>query len=85
MPRELQMPPPGFADLSIDDKLEYVQALWDHVTARPEDVPVPAWHREIIEARMESHRLDPTAALPAAQVRDEVEEKLEQHSLRRRS
>ena len=83
MPRELLLPP-GFDDLAIDDKLEYVQALWDHVTARPEDVPVPEWHRQVLEERMEAHRLDPAAALPGAQVHGEIDEKLEQHSQRGR-
>lgn len=36
------LPPPGFDELSSDEKLDYVQALWDQVAARPETVAVPA-------------------------------------------
>jgi hypothetical protein len=35
------LPPPGFDELSPDEKLEYIQALSDHFAERPEEVPVP--------------------------------------------
>ena len=42
--------------LSIDDQIDYVQSLWDRIAARPEDVPFPEWHREIINERLAAHR-----------------------------
>ena len=48
--------PPGFDALSIDDKIDYVQSLWERIAARAEDVPVPDWHREIIRTRLAAHR-----------------------------
>jgi putative addiction module component (TIGR02574 family) len=56
MSRALPIPPPGFDALSIDDKIDYVQSLWDCIAARPEDVPVPHWHREIIKERLAATR-----------------------------
>jgi putative addiction module component (TIGR02574 family) len=50
----IAMPPPGFDDLSAEDKLDYIQALWDRFTARPEDVPVPDWHHEVVAERLDS-------------------------------
>jgi putative addiction module component (TIGR02574 family) len=35
-----------------------VQSLWDRIAARPEDVPVPEWHREIINKRLAALRAD---------------------------
>jgi hypothetical protein len=29
------LPPPGFDELSPDEKLEYIQALWDHSPSIP--------------------------------------------------
>jgi len=29
------LPPPGFDDLSPDEKIEYIQALWDHFRRAP--------------------------------------------------
>ena len=57
MSRALPLPPPGFDALSVDEQIDYVQSLWDHIAARPEDVPVPDWHREILAGRLEeAHR-----------------------------
>jgi Putative addiction module component len=52
MARALPVPPPGFDALSIEDRIDYVAALWDRVTASSEAVPVPAWHLEILEERL---------------------------------
>lgn len=58
MSQALPLPPPGFDTLSIDDKIDYVASLWDRIAARPEDVPVPDWHREIINERLAALRAD---------------------------
>jgi putative addiction module component (TIGR02574 family) len=52
MSEALPLPPPGFDALSVDEQIDYVQSLWDHIAARPEDVPVPDWHREILAERL---------------------------------
>ena len=56
MSQALPLPPPGFDALSVDEQIDYVQSLWDHIAARPEDVPVPDWHREILAERLAAHR-----------------------------
>jgi putative addiction module component (TIGR02574 family) len=56
MSEALPLPPPGFDALSVDEQIDYVQSLWDHIAARPEDVPVPDWHREILAERLAAHR-----------------------------
>lgn len=58
MSQALPLPPPGFDALSIDEQIDYLQSLWDHIAARPEDVPVPNWHREILAERLAAHRAD---------------------------
>lgn len=58
MSQALPLPPPGFDALSIDEQIAYVQSLWDHIAARPEDVPVPDWHREVLASRVEAHRVN---------------------------
>ena len=55
MSQALPLPPPGFDALSVDEQIDYVQSLWDHIAARPEDVPVPDWHREILTERLAAH------------------------------
>jgi hypothetical protein len=29
MPNPVPLPPPGFDDLSVEEKLDYLQSLWD--------------------------------------------------------
>jgi len=58
MPQALPTPPPGFDALSVDEQIDYVKSLWDHIAARPEDVPVPDWHREILAERLAAHHVD---------------------------
>jgi len=51
LPKLVPLPPPGFDDLSIDEKIDYLQSLWDRIAATPDAIPVPDWHREIIDER----------------------------------
>jgi putative addiction module component (TIGR02574 family) len=56
MGSEVSNPPLGFDELTVEEKLDYVESLWDRIAARPEAVAVPDWHLEVIEQRTkESH------------------------------
>jgi putative addiction module component (TIGR02574 family) len=59
MSQALPLPPPGFDALSVAEQIDYVQSLWDHIAARPEEIPVPDWHREILAERLENHHNAP--------------------------
>jgi putative addiction module component (TIGR02574 family) len=56
MSQALPIPPPGFDALSIDEKIDYVESLWDHIAAHPDDIPAPDWHRQIIRERLAAHQ-----------------------------
>ena len=49
MPNPVPLPPPGFDDLSVEEKIDYLQSLWDRIAASPESIPVPDLHREILD------------------------------------
>jgi putative addiction module component (TIGR02574 family) len=34
------------------ERLQLVEEIWDSLTASPEDIPVPDWHREELERRL---------------------------------
>jgi len=76
MPKPIPSPPPGFDALSVEERIDFVQFLWDRIAATPEQVPVPDWHRRIIRERLESYRTNPTDGRPWADVRTEIEAKL---------
>jgi putative addiction module component (TIGR02574 family) len=58
------LPPPGFDEMSVEDKIDYVQAPWDRINANEAEVPVPDWHREVLEERLADHRAHPDAGRP---------------------
>jgi putative addiction module component (TIGR02574 family) len=55
MSQALPLPPPGFEALSVAEQIDYVQSLWDHIAARPDEIPVPDRHREILTERLATH------------------------------
>lgn len=73
MVRTLPFPPPGFDDLSLDEKIVYVQALWNRIEASREDEPVPDWHLEILRERLAEHRAHPEAVISLEEFRAEMD------------
>ena len=76
MTNKLPLPPPGFDDLPVEDKIDYVLSLWDRIAARPDQIPVPEWHRQVLDERLAAHEANPAAARPWQDVRDEIRSKL---------
>ena len=76
MSKSLQVPPPGFDELTVDEQIDYVQELWERIAARPEDVPVPDWHKKLIDERLREHRDDPSDVRSWSEVRGRIEKKL---------
>lgn len=38
--------------LSPEERIELLGDAWDVIAASPEDVPVPAWHVDVLEERL---------------------------------
>lgn len=72
MVHTLTLPPPGFDDLTIEDQLDYVNALWERITSKPNTVPTPNWHLEIARERQAAYEKDPGSARPWHEVRDRI-------------
>jgi putative addiction module component (TIGR02574 family) len=68
--------PPGFSDLSKEEQIRYVQALWDRIFEEPDNLPVPESHLALAEERLSDYRRDPSQARPAFEVLDEIAERL---------
>lgn len=75
MTKRVGIPPPGFDNLSVDEQIEYVQDLWDWISARPEDVPVADWQKELAEERLRQYEANPDAVVSWAEVRTRLREK----------
>ena len=75
MTQPVPLPPPGFDDLPADEKLDYLQSLWERMTAHPDQVPVPDWHRALVSERLAEHRADPADVASWEDVRDALKGK----------
>jgi putative addiction module component (TIGR02574 family) len=59
MSTPVPLPPPGFDDLSVEEKIDYLQSLWHRIAASPETIPVPDWHREVLDERLNDLEANP--------------------------
>ena len=82
MTNRLPLPPPGFDDLQVEDQVEYVQSLWDRIAAKPDQVTVPEWHRQVLEERLAARDANLEMARPWDEVRDSIRSKLGSRSTR---
>jgi len=76
MAQSLQMPPPGFDDLPVEEKIEYVQSLWDRIAVSVGELPLADWQREILDQRLAAHRASPDEARPWGETLDDLERRL---------
>ncbi len=61
MPANVPLPPPGFDDLSVDEKLDYLESLWDRIAAGADAIAVPGWHRDVLDKRLSDLHATPDA------------------------
>jgi putative addiction module component (TIGR02574 family) len=78
----VQIPPPGFDDLTPEEKVTYVGALWDRVLEDQQHLPVTEAQRVLLRERLAAHEADPSAARSWSEVRRDVERALASRSSR---
>jgi putative addiction module component (TIGR02574 family) len=49
--------------LSVAEKIQLAESLWDEVTAQPDDLPVPDAHKRLLDARLAAHLKAPDSAI----------------------
>ncbi len=64
--------PPGFDEAPKEQRIAFVQELWDRIAQDPERVPVPVEDRRILDERLKEYRADPNAGRPWSEVRDQL-------------
>lgn len=75
MERTAILEPPGFANLSKTEQVEYLQALWDRITKGPGELPAPESHLEVAERRLAAYRSSPQESRSAFAVLDRLAKK----------
>ena len=64
--------PDDFKTLSSDDRIDYVQSLWDFIAQTPDQVPIPESHKQILDQRLAAYQNEPNLAEPWDQTRDRI-------------
>ena len=76
MGNPVPIPPPGFEGLSVEEKIEYVQSLWDHIASNVDVVPLTEWQERLLDERLRDLDENPESGVPWSQVRAGVLRKL---------
>ncbi len=63
---------PSIFDLSLSEKLQLVQDLWDDVAATPEAVPVYDWQKQELARRKANLLKNPASGLSWEEVKRRV-------------
>ncbi|MBX7244638.1 MAG: addiction module protein [Candidatus Sumerlaeaceae bacterium] len=41
----------ALSTMTTEDKLRALEEIWADLSGRPEDIPFPSWHADVLEAR----------------------------------
>jgi putative addiction module component (TIGR02574 family) len=52
-----------FSDLSIGEKLQLVECLWDQIGASPESLPIADWQKEELDKRKQTYEANPGSGI----------------------
>ena len=61
--------------LSVAERIQLVEDLWDSVAADPEGVPLTEAQKKELRARLAEHKADPQSAIPWEEVRRRLYER----------
>jgi len=61
--------------LSVEERIQLVEAIWDSIADRPESLPVTSAQRAELDRRLAAHLKDPGATRGWPQVHDELKRK----------
>ena len=64
--------PPGFDEAPDEQRIAFVQELWDRIAADPQRVPVPPEHRRILEELFAAYATDSHPGRAWSEVREEL-------------
>jgi len=68
----MQLRPEDWQVLSIPERIELVEEIWDSVARDAEKLPISDAQRALVQGRLDSFRRDPTRARPWSEVREDL-------------
>lgn len=70
-----KVPIEDLLQLSVSERIQLVEDLWDSVAADPENVPLTDAQKRELRRRLAEHKADPDAAIPWEEVRRRLYER----------
>lgn len=65
--------PDDIRALSVEERLQLIEELWDSLDeADAESLPVPDWHRQVVDERLATYERDPVAGRPWDKVKSDI-------------
>ena len=61
--------------LSVPEKLELVEEIWNSIEEQPDDMPLTDWQKAELDRRLEAMEREPDAGTPWEVVRERVLQK----------
>ncbi len=68
--------PPEFDAVANDERVAYVQDLWDRIAQTPEQLPISEKHKRILDERLDTYEANPEPGRPWSEARDDILSKL---------
>lgn len=62
----------GIDQLSVDERIELVQAIWDSITPEPHPPFISEAQRRELDARLAAHAADPNDVVPWEQIKSDA-------------
>ena len=59
-------------ELSVAERIQIVEDIWDSIAAVPEAVPLSEDQKEELDRRLEAYHLNPDAGSPWIEVRERI-------------
>lgn len=60
------------AEMSVQDRIQLVEDIWDSIAELPDSVEIPAWHKAELEKRLTAYHADPTQGSPWQDVKKRI-------------
>jgi putative addiction module component (TIGR02574 family) len=62
----------SIAEMSIDDRINFIADIWDSIAIFPEKVQIPEWHKAELEKRLKTYHENPNEGTPWLEVKKRI-------------
>jgi hypothetical protein len=63
-------------EMTVAEKLRVMEMLWDDLSRNPEDIPIPAWHEEVLAVRRKQIEEGQAKFIPLDEFRKNLEKEI---------